>query len=69
MRFTVRIRILRAGTTIQLSAYEEITLARIIAKYTKLETKLVNVFQFRIETIDKSVIWIGRGLREETAPN
>ncbi len=63
MKYTVRIRVMRDGSTVQLTPYEEKTLAKVEVKYRLLEKRLFDVFQFRIETIDESVIWIGRGAR------
>ena len=63
MHFTVRYRIIRGGRTIQLSSFELKTLAGVQAKYRKIARAIHHNFQFRIETQDKSVTWIGWGAK------
>ena len=60
---------MRDGVSIQLTSFEEKTLARVEAKYALLERKLPTSFRFRIETIDEKITWIGRGNREEEISN
>ena len=61
MQYSVRYRILRDGRTIQLSSFELKTLAGVQAKYHKIACAIHRTFQFRIETQDESVTWIGWG--------
>ncbi len=69
MKYTIRTRIIRDDRTIQLTAYEEQPLAKVTAKYRSLERRLLDIFSFRIETIDDSVTWIGRGSRDSQKKN
>ncbi len=61
MQYSVRYRIIRDGRTIQLSGFELKTLAGVQAKYRKIARAIHRTFQFRIETQDQSVTWIGWG--------
>ncbi len=61
MQYSVRYRIIRDGRTIQLSGFELKTLAGVQAKYRKIARASHRTFQFRIETQDQSVTWIGWG--------
>ena len=69
MKYTIRTRIIRDDRTIQLTTYEEQSLAKVTAKYRALERRLLDIFYFRIETIDDSVTWIGRGSRDSQKKN
>jgi hypothetical protein len=53
--------VIRDGRTIQLSNFESKTLAGVNAKYRKIARSIHRAFEFRIETLDESVTWIGWG--------
>ena len=60
---------MRDDVTIQLTSFEVRPLAKVEAKYALLERKLTKSFEFRIETIDEKIIWVGKGGREQKASN
>lgn len=59
--YCVRYRVIRDGRTIQLSNFESKSLAGVNAKYRKIARSIHRAFEFRIETLDESVTWIGWG--------